>query len=148
MNPSSEREALLELLRLARPHVEHGAKRYYDGVGGYVRRDEAKALLDKIDRAALSTQPQQAGWMPIETAPKTGRTLLLGYFNSAGNWRTMPGQWMSQYYIDEYWEEPDDVEPGWFETVVESDDIPNCWPTDTTHWMPLPPVPGQEGVSL
>ena len=30
----------------------------------------------------------RSAWQPIETAPKTGRTLLLGYFNSHGNWRT------------------------------------------------------------
>lgn len=52
-----EREALLELLRHARPYVEHGAKRFYDGTGGYIQRDRAKHLLEKIDRAAIATQP-------------------------------------------------------------------------------------------
>jgi hypothetical protein len=80
-------------------------------------------------------------WQPIETAPKTGRTLLLGYPNVLGKWRTTRGQWMSETYIAEYWEEPDDVEPGWFETSVEADDIPNCWRIEPTHWMPLPAAP-------
>lgn len=80
-------------------------------------------------------------WQPIETAPKTGRTLLLGYPNKLGNWRTVRGQWMSEDYIAEYWEEPDDVEPGWFETSEEAEDVPNCWRIDPTHWMPLPPPP-------
>ena len=55
-------------------------------------------------------------WKPIETAPKDGRTILLGYFNSAGKWRTTRGQWMSQNYIDEYAEDPDCMSPGWHET--------------------------------
>jgi hypothetical protein len=81
------------------------------------------------------------GWQPIETAPKDGRTVLLGYHNSHGKWRTMRGQWMSQEYIDENFEEPDMATPGWYETSVEADDIPSAWFTEPTHWMPLPPAP-------
>jgi Lar family restriction alleviation protein len=89
--------------------------------------------------------PREAAtvWQPIETAPKTGRTLLLGYLNSAGKWRTVRGQWMSEVYISEQWEEPDDAEPGWYETSVEADDAPNCWSTTPTHWMPLPAAPAE-----
>ena len=79
-------------------------------------------------------------WKSIETAPKNGRTLLLGYFNSAGKWRTTRGQWMSQDYIDEYAEDPDFMSPGWYETTIEDDDG-KCWPINPTHWMPLPPPP-------
>ena len=89
-------------------------------------------------------QKGQLSWQPIETAPKDGRTLLLGRFNECGNWRTMRGEWMSQGYIDEYWEDPDVGEPGWFETSVEADETPNCWPTSPTHWMPLPSSPKKE----
>lgn len=80
-------------------------------------------------------------WQPIETAPKDGRTILLGRRNSLGNWRTMRGQWMSAEYIAEYWDDPDDAKPGWFETAVEADDLPNCWGVLPTHWMPLPAAP-------
>lgn len=80
------------------------------------------------------------GWQPIETAPKTGRTILLGYVNSHGNWRTLRGQWFSEEAILD-WEEPDDFEAGWYETSVEADDPPNCWLTEPTHWMPLPAAP-------
>ncbi|WP_253826990.1 hypothetical protein, partial [Achromobacter ruhlandii] len=83
-----------------------------------------------------------ADWLPIENAPQTGRTLLLGYWNSLGKWRTVCGQWMSAEYIGQEWEEPDDVEAGWFETAVEADDVPNCWRIEPTHWMPLPAAPG------
>lgn len=80
-------------------------------------------------------------WQSIETAPRDGRTLFLGKFNSHGKWRTMRGQWMSENYIAEHWEDPDGVEPGWFETAVEPDDPPNCWPINPTHWMKLPESP-------
>ena len=80
-------------------------------------------------------------WQPIETAPKDGRTMLVGYLNSHGNWRTMRGRWYSQDTIEEEWEDPDLAGEGWYETVVESDEYPNCWWTTPTHWMPLPEPP-------
>lgn len=97
-------------------------------------------------RAAQSGQRAGGaeGWQPIETAPKDGRTLLLGYPNSLGKWRTTRGQWMSDDYIVENWEEPDNGDPGWFETSVEADDVPNCWGIEPTHWMPLPAAPTQQ----
>lgn len=79
-------------------------------------------------------------WQPIETAPKD-KTILLGHRNSHGHWRTLRGEWFSQEEIDELWEDPDGVEPGWFETSVEADDVPNVWHTNPTHWMPLPAAP-------
>ncbi|MEI7297335.1 hypothetical protein WCQ02_34860 [Paraburkholderia tropica] len=91
--------------------------------------------------APAAVAPEIAAWQSIETAPKDGRTVLLGYLNEAGKWRTVRGQWMSEAYIAEYWEDPDDVEPGWFETSAEADDVPNCWRVEPTHWMPLPVSP-------
>lgn len=91
--------------------------------------------LEGIDRI-------HAGWKPISSAPKTDRALLLGYWNSHGKWRTVRGQWMSAECIGQEWEDPDDVEAGWFETAVEADDVPNCWRIEPTHWMPLPAAPG------
>lgn len=103
----------------------------------YIAKLEAKiAALESAEKEAVPI-----AWQPIETAPQTGRTLLLGYLNAAGKWRTVRGQWMSEEYIAESWEEPDDVEPGWFETSVEADWPPNCWRIKPTHWMPLPAAP-------
>lgn len=93
-----------------------------------------------VMRERLEAQAAPA-WQPIETAPKDGETLLLGYRNKHGHWRTVRGQWMSEDYIQEYWEEPDNGSPGWFEDSVEADDVPNCWPIEPTHWMPLPAAP-------
>ncbi|TDV06022.1 hypothetical protein [Paraburkholderia caballeronis] len=120
-------------------------------------RDPALAWYKALAAApqapvADAARAEAVAWQPIETAPKTGRTVLLGYSNAAGKWRTVRGQWMSETYIAEDWEEPDDVEPGWFETSVEADDVPNCWRVEPTHWMPLPPEPGssfvQQAVTL
>ena len=106
------------------------------------------ALIEATDDCHMSlTAPvAPAGWQPIETAPKTGRTILLGYFSSHGNWRTMRGQWFSAEVVAETFEEldheddPVDFE-GWYETSVEADDVPNCWITEPSHWMPLPAAP-------
>lgn len=83
-------------------------------------------------------------WKKIDEAPKDGRTLLLGYYNCLGNWRTVRGQWMSESYIQQNWEDPDDVEAGWFETSVEAEDSPNCWPVSPSHYMPMPKPPENE----
>jgi hypothetical protein len=110
-------------------------------LGGLPGFEEPTEPLEGEVYAALLPRVAAAAWQPIETAPKTGRTLLLGYPNVLGKWRTVRGQWMSEAYIAESWEEPDDAEPGWYETAVEAENPPNCWPIEPTHWMPLPAAP-------
>jgi hypothetical protein len=101
-------------------------------------------------KAGCSNKPTAVGsgdlWQPIERAPKDGRTLLLGYANELGNWRTMRGQWFTKAAIDEDWEEPDGFDAGWYETAVEPDYPPNCWSTAPTHWQPLPARPTANGA--
>jgi hypothetical protein len=101
-------------------------------------------VKDALRRAQAQQDKPAQQWIPINTAPKDGRTLLLGYFNSLNKWRTICGRWMSEEYIEEHWEEPENGSPGWFETAVEPDDVPNCWPTNPTYWMPLPPPADQK----
>lgn len=130
-------------------------KRAKDGLGAGGRShgdqefiDYGAALIDHIEERLAAVASAQApgeptGWQPIETAPKTGRTLLLGYFNACGKWRTLCGQWFTDAVIQEEWTNSDVHEAGWFETSVECDDEDSgCWPTDPTHWMPLPASPG------
>ena len=93
---------------------------------------EHRAALESALRLALAARE----WQPIETAPKDGRSMLLGYPNGAGKWRTVRGQWFSDAEIAETWEE--DGDEGWYETSVECEDLPNCWAIEPTHWMPLP----------
>ena len=99
-------------------------------------------------QAARRTQPPACaaddGWQPIETAPKDGRVLWLGYYNAHGNWRTLRGEWVSADQIAECWEE--EAEPGWYETAVEAEDPPNAWATSPTHWRPLPKPPTDKGA--
>lgn len=89
-----------------------------------------------VDRGA-----SQPAWQPISSAPKDGRTLLLGYENLSGKWRTVRGQWFSEQEIMDSWEDPDDGIEGWYETSEQADDPPNCWSVHPTHWMPLPAPP-------
>jgi len=93
---------------------------------------------------APAAEGAQAEWQSIETAPKDGRTLLLGRTNEMGKWRTMRGQWFTKAEIDQDWEETDGFEAGWYETAVEPD-YPNCWAIAPTHWQPLPKAPRIDG---
>lgn len=88
-----------------------------------------------MDEYVAAHLPQ---WQPIESAPRDGRTLLLGYHNRSGNWRTLRGRWVGQEEIDD-WEGDDEFLPGWYEDPVEGE---HCYPTAPTHWMPLPKGPG------
>ncbi|PJL44701.1 hypothetical protein [Stenotrophomonas maltophilia] len=98
----------------------------------------------------IAAPPAQAVdlWQPIETAPKNGSSMLLGYVNSAGNWRTVRGRWFSAEKIEMEWENADDFEAGWYEESVEADDIPNVWPTTPTHWQPLPAAPSVDSQAV
>ncbi|MBP4048986.1 DUF551 domain-containing protein [Chromobacterium violaceum] len=97
--------------------------------------------VEAFENAMLAAVPQLDQWLDIDTAPQDGRTILLGYHNSHGNWRTMRGQWFTKECIDDEWEDADCFQAGWYETSVEADDAPSCWQTNPTHWMPLPAAP-------
>ncbi len=88
----------------------------------------------------------EQSWQPIETAPKTGRWLLLGYYNGCNKWRTVCGQWFSQEQINDEWEDPEENEEGWYETCDNADEPPNCWPINPTHWMPQPSPPQRSAL--
>ena len=40
-------------------------------------------------------------WQPIETAPKDGQKLIVGYRNSLGKWRTVMASYATQEAIEE-----------------------------------------------
>lgn len=100
-----------------------------------------RAILDgqktQTRRAAIEAYRRRQ-WWPVETAPQDGRELLLGYRNSHGHWRTLRGRWVNQDQIDNEWEGGDEYTAGWYEDPVEGE---RCYPTEPTHWMPLPPAP-------
>jgi len=90
-----------------------------------------------IARAALDSQPAPSGWRPIETAPKTrddnrfGPLIVLA--STSGHWAI--GYWAIGYWGERCgrwgWVNPHDHQ------------IMDYW-NAFTHWMPLPPAPGEE----
>jgi hypothetical protein len=112
------------------------------GVLGFIAdgKTNPEVLASLIYKHSRASQ-----WQPISSAPKDGRTFLLGYPNQLGKWRTVRGQWFTNEEISE-WENADDFEAGWYETSVENDELPNCWLISPTHWIPLP-APPQDSTS-
>lgn len=86
---------------------------------------------------ALSVQkagPVGDGWQPIETAPKDGSAIILGYAGS----HSCEGFWMGDASRN-HW-----GETGWFDS---DSDVLCEHAHKPTHWMPLPasPTPDKEG---
>lgn len=112
----------------------------------YIHEGSGEWVGTRVIPLYAATAVSAPAWQPIEGAPQDGRTMLLGYPNRAGKWRTVRGQWMSADYIADNWEDPDSGEPGWYETAEEAEDIPNCWPIRPTHFMALPGDPRMASV--
>jgi hypothetical protein len=73
-------------------------------------------------RAAVSD------WRPIESAPRDGRPIIMGFVNDF----SCEGYWMGNSSLN-HW-----GETGWF--AMDSDVL--CeHPWNPTHWMPLPEPP-------
>ena len=85
---------------------------------------------------ALPAAAAPSGWRTIESANKAP-TLLLGYWNENGKWRTTRGCWFTKEQIEDTWED-DEMPEGWYETPVEGD---ACYLIHPTHWQPLPAAP-------
>lgn len=85
---------------------------------------------------ALPADAAPSGWRTIESANKAP-TLLLGYRNEHGKWRTTRGCWFTKEQIVDTWED-DEMPEGWYETPVEGE---TCYPINPTHWQPLPSAP-------
>ena len=68
------------------------------------------------------------GWKPIETAPKDGSTVILGFAGS----HSEEGFWMNDPERN-HW-----GEIGWFSSDA---DVLCERPASPTHWMPLPSPP-------
>ncbi len=70
-------------------------------------------------------------WQPIDTAPKDGSSIILGYARS----HSEEGRWVSDPDRN-HW-----GETGWFAT---DDDVLCVHPSHPSHWMPLPAPPEVE----
>ena len=101
--------------------------------------------IEDIVTKALATPPSvpaQQGWLPIETAPKTGEPVLI--------WK--PDERMvGEYMMVAYWDDDYSAgEPGWVPVggvhkqgyASSVTGTPQGYPT---HWMPLPATPPAQG---
>lgn len=113
--------------------LKHGLAAFHPGP---VRA--SKSTIDAIMEAVAEVQ----AWLPIdEKAPRDGCTVLLGFRNELGRWRTVRGQWFAEGELDE-WNDGDSESPaGWYEVAETPDDPPNCWQISPTNWQHLPPPP-------
>ena len=84
-----------------------------------------------------------AEWQPIETAPKTGRKVMLSYINRSGKPRTVLARWLTDEEAAEVDEDDAGLEGGWYECIDNLDDYTGfaIHEGEPTHWMPLPEPP-------
>ena len=96
--------------------------------------------------AAALEQPERepVAWLPIATAPKTGRKVIVFYLNRNVKPRTVMARWLTDEQAAE--NDGDDVglKGGWYECVDNWDDYTEVaiYEGEPTHWMPLPSAPG------
>ena len=122
-----------ESLKIA---MQHSA---WDGV---LQLDDA---LRNIDDAALAAPaaPSVPQWRPIETAPKTGRKIIVAYTNRNVKSRTVMARWLTDEQAAETDADGVGLEGGWYECIDNWDDYTEVaiHEGEPTHWMPLPAAP-------
>lgn len=127
-----------DLMQQALDALELHAKQYPHMVKGYTA-DAASVLRERL------AQPEQepVAWQLIETAPKTGKKVILFYLNRNNFPRTVMARWLTD---DEAAETDTDcvgLEGGWYECIDNWDDYTevSIHEGEPTHWMPLPSYP-------
>lgn len=109
---------------------------------GYCMADRIATLTEQLEAARRDAKEAEAclveGWQPIETAPKDGTEIILGW-DIASVWIVRSGWWEDGFDMIEggYDEECE----GWWSyrhsvTQEKLDGYDN-----PTHWMPLPKPP-------
>lgn len=111
------------------------------GFDGIPLCHEAAAEITRL-RAALAAQVPQ--WLPIESAPKDGRKIIVIYVNHNGKTRTVMARWLTQEEVDEIDHEGVGLEAGWFECIDNWSDYTEVaiHEGEPTHWQKLPAAPG------
>lgn len=106
---------------------EEALQGHFEGSDTYPAAHEIVELARLEARAALSAMPSGAGWQPIDTAPKDGKTILAAHKHAI---------------FTVYWEAEGDTdtdEPGWCDGDMNRYEELTTY--NPTHWMPLPAPP-------
>lgn len=106
---------------------------------------EPRTVQRLIDEAYEAGKADARGWLPIESAPKDGRKIILFYRNANNLPRTVMASWVTDEEAAETDTDGVGLEAGWYESIDNWDDY--CQVAihagEPTHWMPLPPPPEQ-----
>ena len=89
---------------------------------------------------------QKLDWQPIETAPKTGKKVILFYLNRNNFPRTVMARWLTDDDAAEIDTDCVGLEGGWYECIDNWDDYTevSIHEGEPTHWMPLPEQPRKD----
>lgn len=122
--------------RVARAHHETMREFYpntspcWEEMTGRYRFEHRDAM-----RAALSTQPLQAGgWRPISEAPKDGTPIIVGRRDISFGWIWGTAVWFDHAGV-----------AGWISRGNGSEVADGLGLANPTHYMPLPAAPQSEG---
>jgi hypothetical protein len=103
----------------------------------------AEHAWEKRVDETVKTEQKPVAWQPIESAPKTGRKVILFYKNRLNVGRTVIARWLTDEQATEI--DADDVglEGGWYECIDNWDDFTEVaiHEGEPSHWMPLPAPP-------
>lgn len=129
MAVQNKRPSFDELVDVVTGEPLHPMKRTYGGV----TREQFEAAKAAASAPAKASGAFEAGWQPIETAPKDGTDIETAYKN-CDSWFRHTSFWIT--------DEDDPEESGWWSyTLSEVTRTKLDGPFAPTHWRPLPPAP-------
>lgn len=99
--------------------------------------------MPKDDPAVPLGGSPSGSWMPIESAPMTGRKVILFYVNRSSRPRTVMARWLTDEQAAETDGDGVGLEGGWYECIDNWDNYTEVaiHEGEPSHWMPLPPPP-------
>ena len=105
------------------------------------------------DNAITALRERLAGtpsvWEPIETAPKTGRKVILFYMNRNNLPRTVMARWLTDEEAAETDGDGVGLNGGWYECIDNWGDYTEVaiHEGDPSHWMHLPKAPAARSIT-
>lgn len=142
-NPNCKSHCKIEM----RPSAETGEMEWCF-VGGN------RLPLDQVQRRNIDQSSQEQWcyscdsmrhkWQPIDTAPKDGSRVLIGWFDALRKWKVRAAYWDTHFNTVWDYEENMPIEmPAWTDGAIESFASERITSYEPTHWMPLPQPPNQ-----